>query len=160
MTWAEYFRWVVAVLNIACCVYLMFLLAQWKQRIRTADQLVKYITDHPEDYLKGRMVKVDLWFDIDGNPVTRDVAQRLLDNSEARRIGWTVVGDWRVSTVHIVLNHQFEPGGPPLIFETMVFPPTRDTELPHGVPECIRTSNKHAALAAHDQAVAALRGAL
>ena len=28
----------------------------------------------------------------------------------------------RVSTVFLGINHQYEPGGPPLIFETMVFP--------------------------------------
>jgi hypothetical protein len=42
-----------------------------------------------------------------------------------RHVGSTKLwwGGW-VSTVWLGLDHQFSPGGPPLIFETMVFPPT------------------------------------
>ena len=39
----------------------------------------------------------------------------------ARHIGDTTINGFRVSTVFLGLDHQFR-GGPPLIFETMVFP--------------------------------------
>lgn len=107
------------------------------------------------------MAGESLWFDIDGNPVSPREAGEILADTQGRRIGWTIVGDWRVSTVHLVLNHRFfeDRHSPPLIFETMVFGP-EGVELPDDVPECVRTPTKHAALAAHDQVVAALRKAL
>lgn len=100
-----------------------------------------------------------LWYDIDGNPITPEHANRLLGNADARRIARDTVGEWRVSTVHIVHDHNFTGTGPPLIFETMVFGPD-DAEPPDGVPEQVRTPTKHAALAMHDQVVAELRHAL
>lgn len=39
---------------------------------------------------------------------------------ESRRVDETTVGDTRVSTVHLVIDHSLG-SGPPLIFETMVF---------------------------------------
>ncbi len=46
----------------------------------------------------------------------------LQKNMERRRVGRTKISDdVRVSTVFIGLDHNFEPTGPPLLFETMVF---------------------------------------
>lgn len=38
-----------------------------------------------------------------------------------RRVGLDDLGNVRVSTVFLGLNHQWNPNGPPLIFETMIF---------------------------------------
>jgi hypothetical protein len=40
-----------------------------------------------------------------------------------RRVAETQVGDRRVSTVFLGLDHQFLDTGPPLLFETMIFGP-------------------------------------
>jgi hypothetical protein len=47
--------------------------------------------------------------------------------SANRRVDETIVGDKRVSTVFIGLNHQYGEG-PPLLFETMIFAPDNDGE--------------------------------
>lgn len=60
------------------------------------------------------------------------------------RVAYTPIGRQRVSTLWVGINHRFGDG-PPLIFETMVFP---DCDY------CVRTATEAAALAAHDQAVA------
>ena len=56
-----------------------------------------------------------------------------------------------VSTVFLGLDHQFFCDGPPLLFETLVFP-ADDSE-----GDMYRTSNRTAALACHDQVVAELK---
>jgi hypothetical protein len=38
-----------------------------------------------------------------------------------RHVARTMIGDVRVSTVFLGLDHSFDPKGPPLLFETMVF---------------------------------------
>jgi hypothetical protein len=40
-----------------------------------------------------------------------------------RRVAETQVGDRRVSTIFLGLDHHFLNSGPPLLFETMVFSP-------------------------------------
>lgn len=39
-----------------------------------------------------------------------------------RHIGDTMVGHTRISTIFIGLDHNHSPKGPPLLFETMIFP--------------------------------------
>lgn len=46
-------------------------------------------------------------------------------NDKSRRVGRTETGGYLVSTIHLVIDHNFG-SGPPLIFETMVF---KDGEL-------------------------------
>lgn len=94
------------------------------------------------------------YYDIDGRPIGPSQGARLIGDVDARRVAFSSVEGWRLSTVHIVLDHRFGPG-PPLIFETMLFPPP-GTDLPDELPECERTSNRHAALAMHDQLLARL----
>jgi hypothetical protein len=61
---------------------------------------------------------------LDGHtPVpTNDLMEwaRFFENSDARRVAETHVGDVRVSTVFLGLDHRFT-NGEPLIFETMIF---------------------------------------
>jgi len=38
-----------------------------------------------------------------------------------RRVAKTVKDEISVSTVFLGLNHQYDPSGPPLLFETMIF---------------------------------------
>jgi hypothetical protein len=71
------------------------------------------------------------------------------DNASGRRIGWDEVGDASVSTVFLGLNHAFG-GGPPLLFETMVFGGQYDQWLG-------RWTTRAGAEAAHARIVNALR---
>lgn len=103
-----------------------------------------------------------MWYDTDGKPISMVEAAEFFDGArrDERRIALDEFDGWTVSTVHLVTNHAFD-GGPPLIFETMVFPP-QDVEWPHGLDEyeCVRTPTKEAALAMHDQVLCELRNAL
>jgi hypothetical protein len=53
---------------------------------------------------------------------------RWLETTDTR-VRRTRVGPYEVSTVFLGLDHQFSPGGPPLLFETMVLVP----ELKHAI---------------------------
>lgn len=49
------------------------------------------------------------------------------EDTESRRIARDVMPDGRVvSTVFLGLDHSFGSGGPPLLFETMIFPSDKD----------------------------------
>lgn len=92
------------------------------------------------------------YFDRDGNEIT-DMHEvgRLLADRDRRRVAFDNIDEHAcVSTVLLVLDHSFDHD-PPLIFETMTFVDDVAED------DCERTSNEHAALAAHDRAVAALR---
>lgn len=60
------------------------------------------------------------WYDKDGNPIGIERANRILGDHDYRRVAQETVGPYWVSTVLLVLDHNFGVG-PPLIFETMVF---------------------------------------
>jgi hypothetical protein len=49
-------------------------------------------------------------------------------HNEDRRVALDEIGDYRISTVFLGLDHSHVPGGPPLVFETMVFGPD-DSDL-------------------------------
>lgn len=90
------------------------------------------------------------YYDRQGRPIPRDewitfVGAR---REEYRRVAADQLGDVWISTVWLGLDHGLRQGGPPLIFETMIFP---ECEY------CERTSTEAAALAAHDRAVAHVR---
>lgn len=46
-----------------------------------------------------------------------------------RHVCDTFVGSVRVSTIFLSLNHGFDPDGPPVLFETMVFGGPMDREM-------------------------------
>jgi hypothetical protein len=87
-------------------------------------------------------------YDIDGEPIDLAVWSALHADPDYCRIALTAIGaDVEVSTAWIGIDHSFGLGGPPLVFETMVF----------GGPlheEQWRWPNRVAALAGHDQVVA------
>ncbi len=77
-------------------------------------------------------------------------AARWFENAD-RSVAKTMVGDVRISTVFLGLDHSFG-GGPPLIYETMVFWDGSEMDQ-----ECERYSTRVQALAGHDQMVARVR---
>jgi len=91
-----------------------------------------------------------LYYDRKGRPLGCRQWARLFENNPDRYrfVGKTVVGSLLVSTVWLGIDHSFSETGPPLIFETMIF------------PECEvfgRWPTEEAALAGHDQAVEEMR---
>ncbi len=89
------------------------------------------------------------YYDRQGKPMEMmDWAKRLETD---RRVAVTTLpdGHW-VSTVWLGLDHSFTPGGPPLIFETMVFPPKGEGM---GDLDCDRYSTEAEALAGHERMV-------
>ena len=91
------------------------------------------------------------YYGLDGEPIGRWEWCALLADADAKRIAWTdLPGGVEVSTVWLGLDHSFGLGGPPLIFETMIFGGPHDQEQ-------WRYPNRDAALAGHDQAVALAR---
>jgi hypothetical protein len=89
---------------------------------------------------------------IDREGFLREVAPLTRDD-DYKRVALTEIGDIRISTVWLGLDHNFNPTGPPLIFETMVFGGPLNEEQ-------WRYPTEAAALAGHDQAVAAVHEAL
>jgi hypothetical protein len=59
------------------------------------------------------------FFDRCGNPIGMGRWMDLHHDISYKRVRWTHVGSWEVSTVWLGIDHGFI--GPPLIFETMVF---------------------------------------
>ncbi len=88
------------------------------------------------------------YYDRQGKPLDMmDWAKRL---EIERRVEQTTLpnGRW-VSTVWLGLDHSFTPGGPPLIFETMVFPSQGEMcDL-----DCDRYSTEEEARAGHARMV-------
>ena len=96
---------------------------------------------------------MDMWIlNAHGEPVHEPDLERWahwMADPHARRVAWTVVGDWTVSTVFLGISHSF--GLPPVLWETMVFGP----EPWSGASW--RYTSHDAALAEHDQIAEHLR---
>lgn len=82
------------------------------------------------------------WYKLDGHQVVParsvlDWARWLEEAGEARRVGFTELRRFSVSTVFLGLDHNFSESGPPLLFETMVFEnePTWDAILQRHIHE-------------------------
>lgn len=58
----------------------------------------------------------------DGQPLELMEWSRLHSDQAYKRVAETTIGAYWVSTVWLGLNHNWDDQGPPLIFETMVFP--------------------------------------
>lgn len=66
------------------------------------------------------------FYDRRGNPMTINqyteyVAAFQEADDDYKRVALTDIGDVQVSTVWLGIDHNWHTGGPPLIFETMVF---------------------------------------
>lgn len=92
------------------------------------------------------------YYDRQGNVLTADQWLALFrddaDYYKQKRVAETTVGQLWVSTVWLGLNHQYG-SGPPLIFETMIFP-----RWDYGELYMDRYSTEAEALAGHERAVA------
>jgi hypothetical protein len=93
------------------------------------------------------------FFDFDGDPIEYHEWIRLFFDGPGRQVANDYIGEGDdavgISTVWMGLDYAFGHSTP-LIYETMIFGGEHD----HA---CWRTPNRHAALAAHDQAVALVR---
>lgn len=89
------------------------------------------------------------YYDFNGVKITREEWGNLYVDIKKRTVDYTEVGRYRVSTVWLGLNHNYIPGGKPLIFETMIFD-RKDTDVDVG---CYRYSTKEEALWGHQLAV-------
>ncbi|HTF53635.1 MAG TPA: hypothetical protein VK735_39835 [Pseudonocardia sp.] len=61
----------------------------------------------------------------EGDPISLVELGRLYEDLDYRRVVFTKVGPYEVSTAWLGTDHRYGDG-PPLIFETMVFEPPRD----------------------------------
>lgn len=61
-------------------------------------------------------------YDRDGKPITLEEWAENRQSLEDKRVEYTELEGHQVSTVWLGLDHNFSGEGPPLIFETMVFP--------------------------------------
>lgn len=85
-------------------------------------------------------------------PDVREWGAWFEQNHLLRRVDATEIGDARVSTVFLGLDHSFGDG-PPEVFETMVFGGVLDQE-------CVRYATKAEAIAGHAAMCARVKGAL
>lgn len=102
----------------------------------------------------------EIYYDRQGRPIDRDgwgeLIQRGTDpdghygSNSYKRVGEDTVGDAWVSTVWLGIDHGFIRGGPPVIFETMVFGGEHDQDQ-------WRYCTEEAAIAGHRRVVENLR---
>ena len=100
-------------------------------------------------YLEGHEV---VPLDISGRDEALREWARKFEDTETRRVAVDEVGEVRVSTVFLVINHQHY-AGPPLWFETMVFGGDFDQEMD-------RYPTWESAKAGHDEVVRRLKEGL
>lgn len=89
------------------------------------------------------------YYNRQGHAITLEEWQRLFADPACRNVAFTTIGDSRVSTVWLGIDHNFAEIGHPIIFETMTFNGTE-------TGECDRYATEQAALNGHAAAVAAL----
>lgn len=95
------------------------------------------------------------YYDRQGQPITMRQWVESFEDFESKRVALTFVGDVRISTVWLGLDHNFANAygpvvSPPLIFETMVFGGPMDQE-PY------RWATEQEAIEGHEIAVAAAK---
>lgn len=89
----------------------------------------------------------DWYAEVDGVPIRLPYGELPPDHAD-RRVARDELGHVRVSTVFLGLDHRYGPDGPPLVYETMVFPSDSWTEQ-----ACERYSTREEALAGHARMV-------
>lgn len=100
-----------------------------------------------------------MYYDRNGQPIDMMTWAKTFEDHEARVVGQHWVRGWMVSTVWLGLDHSFNPfsQGPPIIFETMIFPPGDDAPEGDSIwseQHCERYATEAAAQAGHDRALA------
>lgn len=101
------------------------------------------------------------WYILDENkraiPATAQEASAFLENFENKKVKQEVIGNNKLSTVFLGLDHRFGDG-PPLLFETMQFPCDNEGVVTDwGEIFCDRYSTWEEALAGHEERAAYLR---
>lgn len=81
---------------------------------------------------------------------------RFIDDPKNVRVAETTVGDLWASTVFLGVDHSFRDGGPPVLFETMVFNHAPDKN-PWDEQICERYATWAEAEVGHERIVADLR---
>jgi hypothetical protein len=89
-------------------------------------------------------------YDRNGNPITVEKLGLLFGNKGYCRVDFTEVGESRVSTVWLGMDHGYDEEGLPVIFETMVFNGQHDNY-------CERYTAETEAKAGHKRIVEALK---
>lgn len=64
------------------------------------------------------------WYDREGNPIDTLRWGELHEDYDYVRVELTEIGPYVVSTVWLGLDHSYMEGGPPIIFESLVFTKT------------------------------------
>jgi hypothetical protein len=102
-----------------------------------------------------------LYYDRKGQPIDLMTWARKHEDHDYRTVAQHWVRGWMVSTVWIGIDHSFSPfgHGPPVIFETMIFPPGDEAggESVWGEQYMERYATEEAAHAGHDQALSWVR---
>ena len=98
-------------------------------------------------------------FDPQGNPISVEewshlFESRMYGSDDWWRVGETEVGDRRVSTVWLGLDHNYWGDGPPLIFESMAFGEGWDDEKVRRYSTWEQAEAGHAAMVAELEAEA------
>lgn len=74
------------------------------------------------------------WYRINDDKTTEKLPEGVYPSAsdcepDNRRVGDNTVNDWRVSTVFLQLDHNWDPDGKPILFETMIFGGEYDQEM-------------------------------
>ena len=98
----------------------------------------------------------------DGQPLDLMSWAQMLEErgNDYRRVAEDTVGPYWISTVWLGLDHNFMRGGPPLIFETMVFHSGEDGPKADLDIDMDRYSTEEQALAGHEAFVTLIRATL
>lgn len=97
-----------------------------------------------------------LYYDRHGQPMDLMGWASKHEDMDYKVVAQHWIRGWMVSTVWLGIDHNFTMSGPPLIFETMVFPPgdeSGDGGLYSEEEYCERYPTEAAAQAGHDRAL-------